>query len=187
MSASAESRTEASTHGITIWLDSYDDIFSDFDSRGYSDRVFSDDFLNELRKLSREDDGQIESFHFLLPANVRKEETEKIISRRLHGFFKKNYERAGLDVKQTRRKGILFSALGLVLLLLAGFISFHRPAQIGLHLLMVTCEPAGWFLIWMGYDLFMNGVARKKTDLSFYTKILRSGIRFLSLEPDPKK
>jgi hypothetical protein len=35
---------------ISIWLDSYNDIFSDFDSRPFSERTVSDDFLSEVRK-----------------------------------------------------------------------------------------------------------------------------------------
>ena len=39
---------------ISIWLETYDDIFSDFDPKAYSERVLSDDFLVEIRKVSYE-------------------------------------------------------------------------------------------------------------------------------------
>ena len=35
----------AGTGMINIWLDSYNGIFSDFDSHPYSDRTISDDFI----------------------------------------------------------------------------------------------------------------------------------------------
>ena len=31
---------------VSIWIDSYDDVFSDFDPRSYDERNISDDFLN---------------------------------------------------------------------------------------------------------------------------------------------
>lgn len=34
---------------ISLWLDSYDDIYSDFDSHHYLKRRISEDFLHELR------------------------------------------------------------------------------------------------------------------------------------------
>lgn len=34
---------------LELWLDSYDDIYSDFDSRHYLERRISEDFLHELR------------------------------------------------------------------------------------------------------------------------------------------
>ena len=34
---------------LNLWLDSYNDIYSDFDNRHYLKRRISDDFLHELR------------------------------------------------------------------------------------------------------------------------------------------
>ena len=34
---------------LELWLDSYNDIYSDFDSRHYSKRRISEDFIQELR------------------------------------------------------------------------------------------------------------------------------------------
>ena len=39
---------------IFLWLDDFDDIFSDFDPRPYSARELSDDFLDEVRKIAAE-------------------------------------------------------------------------------------------------------------------------------------
>ena len=39
-------------YSISLWIDSYDDIFSDFDPRPFSARNISDDFLYEVKKTS---------------------------------------------------------------------------------------------------------------------------------------
>ena len=39
---------------LNFRLDSYQDIFSDFDSREYKNRSLSQDFLDELRRVSKD-------------------------------------------------------------------------------------------------------------------------------------
>jgi hypothetical protein len=49
---------------IKLMLDTYDDIFSDFDPRPFSQRTLSEDFLEEARKASREKEmGNIEQIN----------------------------------------------------------------------------------------------------------------------------
>lgn len=52
---------------ISIWVDTYDDVFSDFDSRPYDNRELSDDFLTEVRKMVRSNaPGKVElKFHLM--------------------------------------------------------------------------------------------------------------------------
>lgn len=47
------SQSNASRAEISIWLDSYNDIFSDFDSRPISLRSLSDDFITQVKKTQR--------------------------------------------------------------------------------------------------------------------------------------
>ena len=39
---------------VSLWLDNYDNIFSDFDPRSYAHRELSDDFLIEAKKVTHE-------------------------------------------------------------------------------------------------------------------------------------
>lgn len=39
---------------ISLVLDTYDDIFSDFDPRPYGERALSSDFLDEAKKAARD-------------------------------------------------------------------------------------------------------------------------------------
>jgi hypothetical protein len=166
-------------HGITIWLDTYDDIFSDFDPREYDVRALSDDFVNALRKIVREDEhNPTQEFYLLIPASVHDHKTEEIVSRRLHNYFRKILQHLREDVRATRKKGILFMISGLVFLLCAGYISFLHPSQAALHLLMVALEPAGWFFIWMGYDNLVSSIARKRSDVEFHSRMNKSRIIF---------
>ena len=54
---------------ISLWLDSYDDIYSDFDSRHYLKRRISKDFIDELEASLKYRTGRVENLILLLPAN----------------------------------------------------------------------------------------------------------------------
>ena len=41
---------------ISLILDSYNDMFSDFDPRSFSERALSDDFLSECKRAARDKD-----------------------------------------------------------------------------------------------------------------------------------
>ena len=56
---------------ISLWLDTYDDIFSDFDPRPYSQREMSEDFLKEIsRRYLEGKHGRFE-VHFTIPSSER--------------------------------------------------------------------------------------------------------------------
>ncbi len=83
---------------ISIILDTYDDIFSDFDPRPYSERALSDDFLIEANKASRDKaSGQIELI-FLIPQKMRNIESENLIK---SSNLKKNLK---LKISFSRKK-----------------------------------------------------------------------------------
>jgi hypothetical protein len=73
---------------ISIWLDSYNDIFSDFDSRPFSERTVSDDFLSEVRKVCDEKSRDKIHLKLSVPEKMRNTDDEKIIIKRLHLYFK---------------------------------------------------------------------------------------------------
>lgn len=180
---SSKKTIEAPEHGITIWLDTYDDIFSDFDPREYKHRALSDDFLGELRKIVREDEDKENEreFHLLIPSGLRNVETEQVISDRLHSYFRKAHQRVNDELRAIRTRGILFMLTGFLFLMIAGYISFIHPKAIGLHFLMITLEPAGWFFVWIGFDNLANTLLRKKPDIDFLSRMTKNKIIFKGL------
>lgn len=180
---STTKNNEAPEHGITIWLDTYDDIFSDFDPREYKHRALSDDFLGELRKIVREDEDKENEreFHLLIPSAIRNKETENVISDRLHTYFKKALQRLNDEIRTIRTRGIIYMLTGFIFLLIAGYISFTHPTAIGLHFLMITLEPAGWFFVWIGFDNLANTLLRKRPDMVFLARMTKNKIIFKAL------
>ena len=165
---------------ISILLDSYDDIFSDFDPSPYSERTLSDDFIVQSKKLSRNKSGNKMSLKLLLPANKRNEQEEKGIVKRLHSYFRNVHQQLEAEVRKTNKRGLVLTFIGILTMLAASYISFMKIQKLHIHFLLVLFEPAGWFLLWTGLDHLVHSSKETKKELEFYSKMSKSEIKFFT-------
>lgn len=161
-----------------MWLDTYDDLFSDFDPRPYSKRAVSDDFIFQVKKVTKDQPGSKMMLKLLLPEAARNRQDEEIIAERLHGYFIKSYEQLLNEKKQNNRKGIQLTAAGVVLMIAASYISFLKPEAYSIHLMLILFEPAGWFLLWVGLDDLVYYSRKTKKELDFYSKMALAEFEF---------
>jgi len=166
---------------VSLWLDGYDDLFSDFDLRPTSQRALSDDFLYEAKKASKDKvSGKIE-LNLLLEAKKRNRYVENIIKKRLRQHFNKHHALLHKEANEIIKKGVSFVSLGVILMFIASFILFKYPERTFFSsFLIVLLEPGGWFLFWEGMDLIFFESKRKESDLKFYEKMSKCEINFLS-------
>ena len=176
--------------GINLWLDSYDDIYSDFDSRHYLTRRISEDFLAELQTEIK-NSPVTRNMILLLPAGERNEGTEKVIGSSLHKFF---IGQAKLHRNQCRRKlhkGLLFLTFGVIVMLLNSWIIYRSSESFLIICLKVLLEPAGWFLLWAGLDFLLYDFSGFKKTETFYRALSEMRIYFQtskeSISSAPKK
>ena len=165
---------------VGIWLDSYNDIFSDFDPRHYSERSLSDDFVAEVKKVSREKNDKKMSLKLSLPTSMRNQDEEKLINERLHGYFKNMHRQIKQEEKKTGRKGAYFVLAGVLLMFIASIISYREADRFYMHALLILFEPAGWFFLWSGLDHLIYFSKRRKSELEFYSKMAKADILFIS-------
>jgi len=164
---------------ISLMLDTYDDIFSDFDPRPYSERTISDDFLSEAKKASRDKpSGEIE-LKFLIPVNKRNTEDEKLIRKRLHEHFRRHLKILKNDLHHIRYKGAITVLFGFVIMILAVSIKFLKIDEFLADVLLTIFEPAGWFTAWFGFDQLFYVSGTKKPDIEFYEKMSKCFITFM--------
>jgi len=168
------------SHQISIWLDSYNDIFSDFDPRPYSGRILSDDFIAELKKVSREEEFNISELRLLLHEQNRKQEFEPTIIKRIHTYFHDGNSYLTSRMKKIRTRAILLSLGGMLLILLASYISALQSDKFYMKVLFVLFEPSGWFFVWTGMDDLFFGSRKRKGDLDFLSKMTKTKIVFAS-------
>ncbi len=166
---------------ISIILDSYDDIFSDFDPRHYSEKSFSDDFLNETKKVKSGKNSDNASLQLMMPEKLRDASNEELIINRMHSHFKKHYYLLKNEIRKMRLKGLFWLLIGFSISSAAAYISLININKIYLyHFIKVMLEPAGWFLCWNGLDQLFFGPSRKQSDLDFLDFMSSCEINFIS-------
>lgn len=164
---------------VSLWLDTYNDIFSSFDPRPYSQRALSDDFLIEAKKASREKvSGQIE-LKLLVPKKLRKIDQESVIKKRLLEHFKKHYNLLKKEERNIKVTGGILAFVGVLLMFAAGYLASLNTKIIH-NFIIVLLEPAGWFMAWFGLERIFYISALKKADLEFYEKMRKAVISFWS-------
>ena len=165
---------------ISLILDDYEDIFSDFDPRPHSQRALSVDFLEEAKRATREQrDGGFE-LGILVPAVRRRLEKESIIKGRLKEHFKKHANILDKEKRGVLKQGITFFVFGILFMFFAAYILVYYRTNLGLikEFLVVLLEPGGWFLFWEGLDLMIFETKRIRPDLDFYKKMTKAEINF---------
>lgn len=164
---------------ISLILESYNDIFSDFDPRGYSEKALSDDFLLECKRAARDKDPEMGfELRILLPKNKRNLSDESRIKQRLKLHFHKHFKEKHDEIKSIKREGISWIVIGLVFIFLATIIYAYKGFIF--NLLFVIFEPAGWFTLWSGLDKIFITARGKKSELDFYRKMANAKIIFIS-------
>ena len=168
---------------ISLWIDDYDDIFSDFDPRPFAVRALSDDFLLEARKaIIAKPDGRPE-LKFLIPLDKRDVTLENIIRRRLKDYFEKHKLLEKKEISQIKKRGVSLIFVGFVMMLISSFLYsnlIHISSEVWRGFLIILTEPAGWFLFWIGGEQLFYEVRRKRPDIDFYKKMTEAEISFSS-------
>jgi hypothetical protein len=164
---------------VSLWLDNYDDIFSDFDPRPYSRRALSEDFLAEVRRAVRDRHDEVPELRLLVPTAARRAEDEAVIGKRLHEHFRKHAER----LKRKRRRAVGVS-LGVALagfaLMTVSALLRQQPETITRTVLPVFLEPAGWFAVWFGLDYLFYGSRDITREQAFHRKMARAEVVFIA-------
>ena len=166
---------------ISIWIDNYDDLFSDFDPRPYSQRAISDDFLSEAKKVLKESPKGKFELRILIPSKERNPYHESIIKKRFRDHFKKQAKTCATQKRDVIRSGIAFLFSGIALMLVTTYILFHyEETNFLATFLSVVFEPAGWFLFWEGMNQLVFKVKEKNPELDFNEKMAEGNVLFQS-------
>ncbi|MFA5095068.1 MAG: hypothetical protein WC447_00155 [Candidatus Paceibacterota bacterium] len=160
---------------ISIRLEQYDDIFSDFDIRPYSKRALSVDFLDEIKRATS--DSKDDKIELALYVEEKKREIshETVIQERLSAHFKRHYYLLMKEKRKVLKLGISMILVGIICMIIATFIIFKDPTEnLLLSFLVVFLEPAAWFLLWEGMDQVVFNSKNINPDLDFYRKMYGS-------------
>lgn len=174
---------------ITLRIETYEDIFSDFDPRSYSQKALSDDLLIELKRASRDKDDNV-SLNFLIDEKKRNIQDEAVIKKRLQEHFGKHRKQLEKQVKKPIvDRGIKFVVTGIALMFAATYLDFTEFATSMFHSFFIfLLQPASWFFLWEGFAMVLFEAKKINPDLEFYKKMAGSKISFNSLwTPSPRQ
>src|SRR3989338_2767113 len=148
---------ESDLREIAIVIDTWDDIFSDFDPRPLSDRMVSSDFINELRKCYKET--RLGDFRITIYASpsLKHAETERIVNKRLKQHFRQKFLQKKKILVYIRVRGIIFVITGicsLSYLTLATYYKFLH--ELAIQLFGIILMPLGWFGLWEGFSKLID-------------------------------
>jgi hypothetical protein len=165
---------------LSIWLDDYDDVFSDFDSRPINERSLSDDFLVEVRKMVREKPTGAVELKLLIPAAKRKKELEAMVVKNLHTCFKHATDAIQREMDKTRRRGFLLTGFGFLVMIATAYVVSISNRSFFFNAAQIVLEPSGWFMVWSGMDNIFYNSRQRKPNLDFNNKMGHAEIIFVS-------
>lgn len=164
---------------ISLILDTYDDIFSDFDPRPFSERAVSDDFLLEVKKASKDKPSGGIEIKFLIPAKERNASHEHLIRRRLREHFTKHHQMIQEKMRKTLFRTGIMAVLGVVMIMIATYLNGFNSSLFFMRFITTLLEPAGWFTTWTGLDEWYYTFTDIKKEHDFYEKMAKAEIIFL--------
>jgi hypothetical protein len=166
---------------ISLKLASYDDIFSDFDPRPYSERSLSVDFLDEAKRASIDKPSGEIQLRLIVPKKIRDIEKERVIQKRLKAHFERHAGKIESQHKNVIRNGAIFTITGIMIMLIATFTLFgYSENNLFVHFLLIIFEPAGWFLFWEGLDQVLFESKKTRPEMEFYEKMAKTETYFLT-------
>jgi len=136
---------------IGVVIDTWDDIFSDFDPRPLSERTVSGDFVDELKKRYRETQAGNFIITIYAPVSLRNEDSERMVTSRLRKHFRLRFMQKKKVIALIRIKGIIFVIIGICSLSFLTLATYFRfLSELALQIISIILMPLGWFGIWEG-------------------------------------
>ena len=171
---------------ISIAVDTWDDIFSDFDPAPLSERTLSEDFIIELKKRYRESERSKPFIDIWAPVRLKDESSEKIVVQRLKRHFKRQFLQKQKEINATRARGVLFVIMGIVFLGAITFLTYFKVvSELTNRLLDIVFMPLGWFGIWEGFSKIVDTSPGAVSETLLFQKLSNADYRFKFIEEKP--
>ncbi|MCX6749541.1 MAG: hypothetical protein NTW17_02225 [Candidatus Pacearchaeota archaeon] len=170
------------TSEVRFAIQTYHDIFSDFDPRPLAQRGLSEDFLSEAKRAAIVKEAEKIDFIFMVPKKERNLNEEGKIESRLREYFRKHFGILQKEKNKVLKQGIIFTIIGTILMLFATFLLFKfKNTNLIASFFTVLLEPGGWFLFWEGLHQIVFESKRSDPNIEFHKKMCNARIRFSSV------
>ncbi len=164
---------------IAIVIDTWDDIFSDFDPRPLSERMVSSDFINELRKRYKET--RLGEFLITIYASpsLKDPESERIVHKRLKQHFRQKFLQKKKILATIRSRGGIFVLVGICSLSFLTLATYYKFVhELTIQLTGIILMPLGWFGLWEGFSKLIDTSPALLEDEKLYEKLSKAKYDF---------
>ena len=172
--------TNKYTLDLSLWLDDYGDIYSDFDSRNYLKRRVSADFINELRFALKNKNERINDLVLFVPKDKRDNSIEQQIIKNLKNYFSLQLHSYNEKYNKNLKKGISLFITAILLMVVNSIVSFRLHNNLLSSIIRILLEPSGWFLVWISFDMLYYDLQKSKEDKYFFRELTEIQIIFQS-------
>ena len=170
---------------ISIAIDTWDDVFSDFDPRPIKDRMLSEDFIVELKKRYRETKKGDFVIEILAPVDLCNPNTERSVIQRLKRDFKHRSLQKRKELSKLRRRGTVFVLFGIFFLTALTLLTYYKVvSKLAIEILGIIFMPLGWFGIWEGFSKIVDPSRVSIQEEIIFDKLSRASIKFHYIEEE---
>lgn len=164
---------------IGIVIDTWDDIFSDFDPRPLGERTLSGDFIDELRKRHKETGTGDFIIIIYAPLALKSEESEKMVTNRLKKHFRHKLLQKRKTLSLIRMRGLIFVTVGICSLSFLTLVTYFKfLSDLAIQIAGIILMPLGWFGIWEGFSKLIDTSPIVIQDEKLFQKLSKSVYRF---------
>ncbi len=170
---------------VSIAIDTWDDIFSDFDPRPLGERVLSEDFLAELKKRYRETRTGRFLISICAPVSLEDAQAEKVVIQRLKRDFKHKVLQRQKEIMRIRLRGAVFVMFGVCNLGILTLITYFKVFnQLNTELLAIILMPLGWFGIWEGFSKIIDTSPMIIQEEKLFNKLANADYKFKYIQEE---
>ncbi|MDD4955537.1 MAG: hypothetical protein PHP17_05830 [Candidatus Omnitrophica bacterium] len=168
---------------IGVVIDTWDDIFSDFDPRPLGERTVSGDFIDELKKRYKETQSGDFIITIYAPVSLRSEDSERMVINRLRKHFRYKFLQKKKVITAIRIKGVIFVVVGICSLSFFTLATYFKfMSELTLQVLSIIFVPLGWFGIWEGFSKLIDTSPVIIRDSKLFEKLLKATYHFKYIE-----
>jgi hypothetical protein len=168
---------------IVIVIDTWDDVFSDFDPRPLNERILSEDFIVELKRRYRETRKGDFVVTICAPISLKSKKSETMVTQRLKRHFKYRFLQRHKELNRIRLRGIIFVVAGicfLTFLTLAAYFKWYNDLMV--EVLGIVVMPLGWFGVWEGFSKIVDTSPIAIQEQTLFNKLSKAQYRFKYVE-----
>ncbi len=168
---------------ISIAIDTWDDIFSDFDPRPLNERDLSEDFIAELKKRYRATRTGGFRVSIYAPVALKDEKAEKTVIQRLKKHFRFWALLRQKQINQIRARGMVFVGFGIIFLASLTIATYYKLfSNFVIEMLGIILMPLGWFGIWEGFSKIVDTSPVFLQEELQFEKLSKADYRFIYLD-----